>query len=52
MIDYLAMAYKDSDHAFMITVVTIRHIGILHIACKMFTIYCYIAIQMWILLNQ
>jgi len=32
--------------------VTIQQIGIMHIACKMFTIYCCIAIQMWLLLNQ
>jgi len=32
--------------------VTIRQIGILHIACKIFTIYCCIAIQMRLLLNQ
>ena len=32
--------------------VTMRQIGILHIACKMFTIYCCIAVQMWLLLNQ
>jgi len=32
--------------------VTIRQIGILLIVCKMFTIHCYIVIQMWSLLNQ
>jgi len=34
------------------TAVTIQQIDILHIACKMFTTYCYIAIQMWLLLSQ
>ena len=34
------------------TAVTILQIDILHIACKMFTTNCYIAIQMWLLLSQ
>ena len=35
-------------HCFSTRAVTIRQIGILHIACRMFTIYCCIAIQMWL----
>ena len=32
-----------------IRAVTIQQVGILHISCKMFTIYCCFAIQIWLL---